>query len=145
MDDQATAISRGAPPPPAHPQASTVQEDLQEPLGRTATQAFAELSRWISESSRKLLDGVVKDMNTGAVLPGSEPGSTAYWLCALEKVLHLCASAAHPAHFFSFLFFLRFYLFIHERHRERQRHRQREKQAPHGEPNAGLNPRTPGS
>ena len=29
--------------------------------------------------------------------------------------------------------------------RERQRHRQREKQAPCGEPNAGLNPRTPGS
>ena len=31
------------------------------------------------------------------------------------------------------------------RHRERQRHRQREKQAPRGEPNVGLNPRTPGS
>ena len=30
-------------------------------------------------------------------------------------------------------------------HRERQRHRQREKQAPFGEPNAGLDPRTPGS
>ena len=29
--------------------------------------------------------------------------------------------------------------------RERQRHRQREKQAPLGEPDAGLNPRTPGS
>ena len=28
---------------------------------------------------------------------------------------------------------------------ERQRHRQRETQAPHGEPNAGLDPRTPGS
>ena len=41
--------------------------------------------------------------------------------------------------------FLRFYLFIHERHRERQRHRQREKQAPCGEPDVGLNPRTPGS
>ena len=32
-----------------------------------------------------------------------------------------------------------------ETHRERQRHRQREKQAPYGEPNVGLNPRTPGS
>ena len=42
-------------------------------------------------------------------------------------------------------FFLRFYLFIHERHRERWRHRQREKQAPYGEPDVGLNPRTPGS
>ena len=29
--------------------------------------------------------------------------------------------------------------------RERQRHRQREKQAPCGEPDAGLNPGTPGS
>ena len=28
---------------------------------------------------------------------------------------------------------------------ERQRHRQKEKQAPCGEPNAGFNPRTPGS
>ena len=28
---------------------------------------------------------------------------------------------------------------------ERQRHRQREKQAPCGDPNAGLDPRTPGS
>ena len=40
--------------------------------------------------------------------------------------------------------FLRF-LFIHERRRERQRHRQKERWAPHGEPEAGLNPRTPGS
>ena len=36
-----------------------------------------------------------------------------------------------------------------ERERERdggrQRHRQREKQAPCGEPDVGLNPRTPGS
>ena len=44
-----------------------------------------------------------------------------------------------------FFFFLRFYLFIHERRKERQRHRQREKQAPCGEPDAGLHPRTPGS
>ena len=46
-------------------------------------------------------------------------------------------------------FFLRFYLFIHERHRERkrerQRHRQREKQAPCREPDVGLDPRTPRS
>ena len=28
---------------------------------------------------------------------------------------------------------------------ERQRHRQSEKQAPYGEPDAGLDPRTPGS
>ena len=36
-------------------------------------------------------------------------------------------------------------LFIHERERERQRHRQREKQAPCREPDAGLDPGTPGS
>ena len=41
--------------------------------------------------------------------------------------------------------FLRFYLLIHERHRERQRHRQREKLAPHGEPDARLDPRILGS
>ena len=40
-------------------------------------------------------------------------------------------------------FFLRFYLFIHER--ERQRHRQREKQAPRREPDVGFNPGSPGS
>ena len=46
-----------------------------------------------------------------------------------------------------FLFFQKFYLFIHERQRqrERQKHRQREKQAPCREPDAGLDPRTPGS
>ena len=38
------------------------------------------------------------------------------------------------------LFFLRFYVFIHESHRERQRHRQREKQAPRREPSVGLIP-----
>ena len=44
-------------------------------------------------------------------------------------------------------FFLRFYSFIHERHRrrERQRHKQREKQVPRREPNVGLDSRTPGS
>ena len=43
-------------------------------------------------------------------------------------------------------FFLRFYVFIHERHRERekQRHRQEEKQAPCGEPDVGLDPRSLG-
>ena len=45
----------------------------------------------------------------------------------------------------SFFFFLRFYLFIHDRHtqRERQRHRQREKLALCREPDLGLDP--PGS
>ena len=44
-----------------------------------------------------------------------------------------------------YFFFKRFYLLIHERHRERQRPRQKEKQAPCGEPDVGLDPRTPGS
>ena len=43
------------------------------------------------------------------------------------------------------LFKKRFYLFIHEIQRERQRHRQREKQPPFRKPDAGLDPRTPGS
>ena len=43
-----------------------------------------------------------------------------------------------------FCFALRF-LFVHERHTERQRHRQREKRAPCRDPNAGLDPGTPGS
>ena len=41
--------------------------------------------------------------------------------------------------------FVRFYLFIHERHRERQRPKQREKQAPFREPNVGLDPGSPRS
>ena len=48
-------------------------------------------------------------------------------------------------------FFFIFYLFIHERQRKRGRDtgrgrsRQRKKQVPCKEPNAGLDPRTPGS
>ena len=38
-----------------------------------------------------------------------------------------------------------FYLFINEAHKKRQRHRQREKQATCREPDAALDPRTPGS
>ena len=51
------------------------------------------------------------------------------------------------ANLLGFFFFLRFYLFIHERHRERerQRHRQREKQAPYRKPDVGLDPESPGS
>ena len=37
------------------------------------------------------------------------------------------------------------YLFVRDTRRERQRHRQREKQAPYREPDAGLDPETPGS
>ena len=42
---------------------------------------------------------------------------------------------------FIYFLFLRFYLFIHERHRVRHR----EKQAPRREPNMGLDPGSPGS
>ena len=41
--------------------------------------------------------------------------------------------------------FFKDFIFSRETHTERQRHRQREKQAPHGEPYAGLYPRTPAS
>ena len=47
------------------------------------------------------------------------------------------------------LFFLRFYLFIHDREREREAETQAEgegeKQAPCREPDAGLDPGSPGS
>ena len=42
-------------------------------------------------------------------------------------------------------FFLIFYLFIYERHRDRGRDIEKDKQTPHREPNAGPDPRTPGS
>ena len=42
-------------------------------------------------------------------------------------------------------FFLKNYLFIHERYRKRGRDRQREKQAPCREPDVELDPRTLGS
>ena len=46
----------------------------------------------------------------------------------------------------SLKFFLKiFYLLDRERERQRQRHRQRKKQAPCREPDAGLNPGSPGS
>ena len=55
-----------------------------------------------------------------------------------QVVLHVSFFSNGKLNIFSF--FLRFYLFIHERHRERerQRHRQREKQAPCREPDSIL-------
>ena len=57
-------------------------------------------------------------------------------------------SLGHPG-VFTFIHFLKIYLFvyifIHERHRDRQRHRPREKQATYRELDVGLHPRTPGS
>ena len=43
------------------------------------------------------------------------------------------------------LFFLKIYLFMRNAEGGGQRHRQREKQVPCREPDAGLDPRTPGS
>ena len=43
-----------------------------------------------------------------------------------------------------FFFFLRFYLFIHERPTPTERAREREKQTPCREPDVGLDARTPG-
>ena len=51
--------------------------------------------------------------------------------------------------FYIYIFKDFIYLFMRdterEREREKQRHRQREKQAPYGQPDKGLNSRTPGS
>ena len=46
---------------------------------------------------------------------------------------------------FIFIFKYFIYLFMRDTHTERQRHRQREKQAPCREPDAALDPGTPGS
>jgi len=43
------------------------------------------------------------------------------------------------------LFFLMFYLFIHESQRERERQREKQPPPPSREPDAGLDPRTLGS
>ena len=77
----------------------------------------------------------------GSQLAGASPNSATDQQVTLGKLLNFYIS--------QFLrrrrdFFLKI-LFIHERHRERQRHWQREKQAPRREPDAGLDPGTPGS
>ena len=69
-------------------------------------------------------------LNPGS--PGSHPG--------LQAALNRCATGAAL-----FFLFLRFYLFIHERHRERERQRHRQKQAPCRKPDVGLDPGSPGS
>ena len=52
-----------------------------------------------------------------------------------------------PAYEFLFFVIKKYfiYLFMRDTERERQRRRLREKQAPSGEPDVGLDPRTPGS
>ena len=60
--------------------------------------------------------------------------------CSLLIPASLCGTHFKPL-LRIFFFFLRFYLFIHDRHREKER--QRQKQAPCREPDAGLDPGTP--
>ena len=73
---------------------------------------------------------------------------TASWLYTSAETHHIVHCTR--VHFTGCKFYVRvcFKYFIdllmRERERERQRHRQREKQAPCGEPDAGLDPRTPG-
>ena len=43
-----------------------------------------------------------------------------------------------------FFYFFKDFIYLFKRDTERQRHKQREKQAPHWEPDAGLDLRTPG-
>ena len=52
---------------------------------------------------------------------------------------------SHPGSHQHFFFFKILFIYSWETQRERERHRQWEKQASYGDPNAGLNPRTPGS
>ena len=64
-----------------------------------------------------------------------------------SRSAHIRSELVTPSVSLVTIFFLRFYLFIYERHteKERQRHRQRQKQAPCRESNVGLGPGTPGS
>ena len=60
----------------------------------------------------------------------------------IMSIVPMCAfTIVHPSIFLKGFI----YLFMRDTERERLRHRQREKQAPRREPNAGLDPGTPGS
>ena len=76
--------------------------------------------------------------------PSRDPHGTPFSLSSIYLSIYL--STYLPINQSSFFFKD---LFIHdrqrERERERQRHRRREKQAPCREPDAGLDPGTPGS
>ena len=77
---------------------------------------------------------------------GHVTGIKTAWIHQHQLLLNKSDLAKPPI---SLTFFLRFYLFMHERHtegeRERQRHRQKEKQAPCREPDMVLDPRSPES
>ena len=65
----------------------------------------------------------------------------------LEEMMHLVGTDRKMIEFLQTSKFFKdfIYLFMRDTERERQRHRQRKKQAPCREPDAGLDPRTPGS
>ena len=64
----------------------------------------------------------------------------------LDRIVYTKNALCHPFNQVPHnqIFFFKI-LFFHERHTEWQRHRQREKQAPCKEPDAGLDPGSPGS
>ena len=80
--------------------------------------------------------------------PPRRPNNSSFRISSVFSRLML-AQSGQTWSLHQFFFFLRLYLFIHERYRERererQRHRQREKQAPRRKPDAGLDPGSPGS
>ena len=84
-------------------------------------------------------------------MPGSCPAllidlSDTQFPCSfIDDVIQVSAC---PRLFFArilFIFLKILFIYSPETHTERQTHRQREKQAPHGEPDAELDLRTPGS
>ena len=86
-------------------------------------------------------------MGVVVVEGGGETGAHGLWV---ESTLPRLASKAIWQGLCSFIcvyLFIWKILFIYswETQRQRQRHRQREEQAPHGEPDAELDSRTPGS
>ena len=72
--------------------------------------------------------------------PCMEPASPSAWVLA-----PLSLSLSWINKIFIFFKILFIYSWETQRERQRQRHRHREKQAPCREPDAGLDPRTPGS
>ena len=65
-------------------------------------------------------------------------------LCRKASRIIPCLGPLVSTYLSTFFIFLRFYLFIHDRHRKRERERERE-MAPCMEPDMGLNPGSPGS
>ena len=64
---------------------------------------------------------------------------------AWYKLFHLTVTTTFWGRNYYYYFLKILFIYSWETHRERQRHRQREKQVPCGEPDGGLDLRTPGS